>query len=337
MNIRKFKERLLADLNLVRSNYTWLKIGICVCQLAYFQTIVARKLAFYRHRPIGSYLEGPEGGDVRQHTLLDIGHQLAPDLGEERWIHTLNSKFLQVFSCFVAAVALLPYFLDQRSTEVCPYYSINMALRFLFVVCIGKFIRVFFFLPTSLPGSARHCFGEIEEEHRPKQITDIFVDHKFNGPYNCGDLLFSGHMLIVTSTLCYIWYYLTKLVSRRTALVTMGCCLMCALIQVTLIVLTRSHYSVDLTLGVTVGFCLWHTFSYVWCPEDRNPYAGRAGSFISDYVEVSSDDANQDGPSKHGDGERSPRPYEKDESIHSASSSDGDEFHQRNHAGKRDL
>eukprot|EP01138_Halocafeteria_seosinensis_P004363 gb/GECG01004463.1/.p1 GENE.gb/GECG01004463.1/~~gb/GECG01004463.1/.p1 ORF type:complete len:351 (+),score=1.57 gb/GECG01004463.1/:1-1053(+) len=285
VDFKKIKDRLLTDFYLFWSNYTWLKVAICVVHLSYLQNYYVRRLAFYRHRTIASYVGG-DPDQVLQPTLIDIGHDLIPDIGADEYLHRFNSKFLQVFSCFVFGVGVLPYFLDQRYAKPCPFYSINMAVRFLYVSSIGKILRAVIFLSTSLPGSAAHCMGETEAKYHPISFRAVFDLTQPRGRFNCGDLMFSGHMLIVTSTICFTWYYLSKMVSRRIAIIVTSICAMIAVIQLVLILLTRSHYTADLTLGIIVSFCHWHTHSYVWRPEEPEPCIKTPISIMAQYKEV---------------------------------------------------
>ena len=73
--------------------------------------------------------------------------------------------------------------------------SIGMLTRFLTMMVVGHFFRVLTYPLTSLPGPAKHCTNyTLEEINRPKVLSEIF--HKLNSPFeNCGDLLFSGHIL----------------------------------------------------------------------------------------------------------------------------------------------
>ena len=73
--------------------------------------------------------------------------------------------------------------------------SIGMLFRFLTMMVVGHFFRVLTYPLTSLPGPARHCTNyTIEAINRPTVLSEIF--HRINSPFeNCGDLLFSGHIL----------------------------------------------------------------------------------------------------------------------------------------------
>merc|ERR1719444_502253 len=74
-------------------------------------------------------------------------------------------------------------------------HLVNLLRRMLCVYAIGHVLRGFTYLSTTIPGSADHCLPGAEM-HPPKSLAECFYKVKgFNG--NCGDLIFSGHMLFV--------------------------------------------------------------------------------------------------------------------------------------------
>ena len=73
--------------------------------------------------------------------------------------------------------------------------SIGMLTRFLTMMVVGHFFRVLTYPLTSLPGPAKHCTNyTLEAINRPTALREIY--YRLNSPFeNCGDLLFSGHIL----------------------------------------------------------------------------------------------------------------------------------------------
>lgn len=252
------------DWSLLTSNYTWLKIVVSALVIGYIQTVIGRNIAFYLHRPLDWYVKTPEL--LTQPYLKDIGFDLFPDLSGNRGIQLANELCQYLFGVSVAAVAVWPYIKDYLHGGHCQYYTVNIICRLIYAIATGEFLRMAIYLPTSLPGPAPHCRGEVEAMNRPKALSEVFAHPRT--AQNCGDLIFSGHMFFATTTACLFWYYLSKTMNPKNA--AMGTLLISviAAIQVICVLLTRSHYSIDITSGIIIGFCQFHVHSYVWRPEE---------------------------------------------------------------------
>eukprot|EP01138_Halocafeteria_seosinensis_P006663 gb/GECG01006811.1/.p1 GENE.gb/GECG01006811.1/~~gb/GECG01006811.1/.p1 ORF type:complete len:303 (+),score=14.11 gb/GECG01006811.1/:1-909(+) len=267
----KHKNRIMMDYALLKSNRTWLKIIGAALTIGYLQTVIGRNIAFYRHRPLAWYVKNPE--ILKQTHLKDLGFEIIPDMSDSHAVGLVNELFQYFFGFAVAAVALFPYFKDHRLGGFTPYYTINIMTRLLYAIATGEVLRMMIYIPTSLPGTAKHCVGEIEARNRPKSLSEIFGNPKT--AQNCGDLIFSGHMFFATTTACLFWYYFRQMTSKRTAvLVTIFMSVMAGL-QVIFVLLSRSHYSVDITSGIIIGYLQFHVHSHVWRPKDPEPPKGR--------------------------------------------------------------
>lgn len=278
----KHKNRILADYALLRSNQTWLKIVIAALTIGYLQTVIGRNIAFYRHRPLAWYVKHPE--NLKQHRLKDLGFELVPDMSDSYPVALVNELFQYFFGLAVAAVALFPYFKDHKVGGFTPYYTINIMTRLLYAIATGEILRMMIYIPTSLPGTARHCLGPVEAANRPQSLTEIFGNPKT--AKNCGDLIFSGHMFFATTTACLFWYYFRQMTSRRTAIMVTTFMSIMAALQIIFVLLSRSHYTVDITSGIIIGYLQFNVHSHVWRPKDWEPPKCPEGT----YTEVSTVD-----------------------------------------------
>ena len=116
-------------------------------------------------------------------------------------------------------------------------------------------IIVSFFL-----GPAKHCTNyTIEAQNRPISFNQIFQLR--NSPLeNCGDLLFSGHMVSASCVVYCITYYLFVMISTNKRkfvrfsviayVIFIWICLAC---QIFTAIATRNHYTVDIWLGGLIG------------------------------------------------------------------------------------
>ena len=116
-------------------------------------------------------------------------------------------------------------------------------------------IIVFLFL-----GPAKHCTNyTIEEQNRPTSFNQVFQLR--NSPLeNCGDLLFSGHMVSASCVVYCITYYLFVMISTNKRkfvrfsviayVIFIWICLAC---QIFTAIATRNHYTVDIWLGGLIG------------------------------------------------------------------------------------
>jgi hypothetical protein len=109
-------------------------------------------------------------------------------------------------------------------------------------------------------GPAKHCTNyTLEEQNRPTSFNQVFQLR--NSPLeNCGDLLFSGHMVSASCVVYCITYYLFVMISTNKRkfvrfsviayVIFIWICLAC---QIFTAIATRNHYTVDIWLGGLIG------------------------------------------------------------------------------------
>lgn len=156
----------------------WKRVAfLLIVQL--FASTVAMNLAFFRY----------EGGEER---LKDLGFEWIPQLPPRlAFLPDLVQLCMLLF--FVHMLALG----SVRAGSEKPY-SVDALMRWSASFCIGHVARATTCVSTTLPGSADHCLGS-EWKLRQPQTPFSLIPNK-GWPYtNCGDLIFSGHMIMCIS------------------------------------------------------------------------------------------------------------------------------------------
>ena len=116
------------------------------------------------------------------------------------------------------------------------------------------------FLSTTLPGAAAHCLMDYDwRANQPKSPLSLIPNPGWPAK-NCGDLIFSGHMLATTVSLCTIYKYAKPMFALSDCgyRALMALAVMLALTQAALIISTRNHYTVDVVVASYLVPLLWH-------------------------------------------------------------------------------
>ena len=117
------------------------------------------------------------------------------------------------------------------------------------------------YVSTTLPGSGDHCVAETREEFLAVQGArvwhgaDIFL-HSPVFPGNCGDLCFSGHMLLLTFG-CKLGAQGTAQLRPNNARLRIGTRIgftIAFVMQCLGTIAKRNHYTVDILLGIFVAY-----------------------------------------------------------------------------------
>lgn len=234
----------------------------------YVQGVIGRSLAFYLHRQMADYVVDP-AKNLKQTRLNDLGHQLLPDTSGNEAITIINEALQYSMFGFLAAVFAYPYWTQLISNRCVGTYSVNMVTRFLVCFSTGHLLRMLCYVGTSLPGPSEHCIGDIERENRPTKLSSIFWQPKVGA--NCGDLVFSGHMLTATTILCTIQYYTAKMRGFRSSIVLVALISPLYIWQIINILLARAHYTVDLVVAIEMTIFYFTSLCRVWWPNDYQP------------------------------------------------------------------
>ena len=137
----------------------------------------------------------------------------------------------------------------------------------------------------------------------PKTAMSIFFpsseDLKYVG-FNCGDLIFSGHMY--TNVLsCYYFATYTKrvctkpgwgLASKNVRLCLLALDLGCLIASAVCILVSRQHYTVDVVLATYIGLLLPYWYEDNLAPMEIDPFqnGGRCANNDLNDNGVSNDD-----------------------------------------------
>jgi PAP2 superfamily C-terminal len=236
-------------------------IGSCVAYLAYFGYMVFRNLAFYRFSP------GPR--------LPDLGHAYIPSLGPS--LHALGEFPMLLLYLLVAALSLATFVPPSPTCPPKPYF-INMFRRFVSILAAGHTLRFLSYIGTSLPGAADHCMpGMVESLTPPKPTTlaEILTRYAASPGSNCGDLVFSGHMLQAITFGFIVTRYGQRcfsLAGRAETLLRAATFTLVAS-QAFFVVAARNHYTVDVIVACYTTPLLWYFYVSAVHPVDLEPEA----------------------------------------------------------------
>lgn len=124
--------------------------------------------------------------------------------------------------------------------------------RYLLVYSAASVLRCVTFFLTMLPATAPYCLspdlgGTYSPERAPKTIQEVFL--RFDWTHGCGDLLFSGHVVL---TMC------AHMLNEEMAVPCIKLVSRVALpFFLYFTVRSRKHYSIDVIVAVYVTFLLW--------------------------------------------------------------------------------
>lgn len=115
---------------------------------------------------------------------------------------------------------------------------------------------------------------------QPKGAADILL-HQASPTSNCGDLIFSGHMLTVLLLSGCLFRYgqpIWRTSTRATNALRALCVLLCAA-QALLILAARHHYTVDVVVALYTVPLLWSWWGHTF-PDDLAPKDARIAAFV---------------------------------------------------------
>ena len=161
----------------------WVHIMSAIIVLVYFVLMVFLNLAFYRYAP-------------RSTRLQDLGHEILPEIPREyEWCLDSPLTVLYVLAAIVLLGSLqscwsIKLYLVERP------FIVNMVRRFGVLYAMGHVLRALSYLSTSVPGGSWRCMQpDLVEKGRPSLAQAFY--RAASVEENCGDLMFSGHLLLV--------------------------------------------------------------------------------------------------------------------------------------------
>lgn len=263
-----WKQRIYEELALF---VVWLRFAlICLAYNLYVVFMTSRNLAFYRF-PVGTP------------NLPDAGFDIIP--ASDGWLSSLMAE-LPVKLALVAVFVICGFSLFDNRRDSPKPHAVSMLLRMGIVCLIGQSVRILTFLSTSLPGASTFCSSPDAGLIQPQTLREVFLTRfvlRLNG--NCGDLLFSGHMLhliIFVSTFCrYADACFAPRIKGRSVSVLKFLLWCTVLVQAVGIISLRHHYTVDVVVACYFTPLLWYWYCHKISPVDYTLPPGRQQQAIS--------------------------------------------------------
>jgi hypothetical protein len=241
----------------------WRMLLLCLIVDVYGTLIVFRNLAFYRFRA------GPR-------LTQDLGFDVLPEW-QGYWT---DSPILALQTTLLSASFMS--FVPRRNSPPAPYV-VNIWRRCGMMVGMGNILRFLTYISTTLPGSAKHCLPSNPniDKDQPRTISNILfriaVDvpgfqqgNGSSGTYNCGDLTFSGHILLaITLAFCCLRYVPSAFqMTRRVESWFKRCVWATVMMQCIFTIMARNHYTMDVVISLYLTPLLWSFYTTKMEPGD---------------------------------------------------------------------
>ncbi|KAM0676332.1 sphingomyelin synthase [Gurleya vavrai] len=129
--------------------------------------------------------------------------------------------------------------------------AIQIYVRLFICISICYFCRMSTVALTNLPTPNLNC---------NKIVKNMFTTFNYN---RCGDVMFSGHALIIT--LCaFVWSSYDLLILEKLSHYAALFIWITTFIIYVFIILARNHYSIDVLLSIYVTGSVWIIYGYIW-------------------------------------------------------------------------
>jgi len=178
--------------------------------------------------------------------------------------------------------------LEHQFTSEHLFVSLKRKKSSRMLILISRFALEHRYSVTGLPGPADHC-----KPGEPYSTFDGNVWTHVGGPGkpNCGDLIFSGHMLQVLNFTLAMHHHRHKYFEK--AFVRIGVIWflwLTVVVQAICIIMARNHYTVDVVAACYVTPMLWYTLQNIYeSPTFKRLFPSYMGNFKYDYATCSSD------------------------------------------------
>ncbi|MDP2439105.1 MAG: sphingomyelin synthase family protein [archaeon] len=236
------RRRIHGEVRILFSTKSWLVIFLGLVDLLFFSSVF-RNIAYMRNE------QSPP--------LKDLGWEMIPKIPQEyRYLSEVSLSLVTFLALSLPAVVVCYRPVEQTLS------ALLLIDRWVVFNAIGHFLRAITFLSTSLPAPSDFCQSS-PDYNPPQELGSVFIsDQVFvliqpNG--SCGDLLFSGHMLMTLSSTLMVFWYSNQVIfpavwlPRAWQMIATGC----ALIQPLLILGSRHHYTVDIVVALYTVPMLW--------------------------------------------------------------------------------
>jgi len=230
--IKKFK----IELSILYDNTKYIIFYIFV--LVYIASTLGRNLAYYR--------------SIQDTRLKDLGFEIIPELPNNLKI---ISEIIIGTSTFIGvSIVFAPLWYDPINNF---YSAILIGKRIISILGIGHILRFIMYISTSLPSPAIHCL-QSNTYNPPNNLISVFFRFSSFGDLNCGDLIFSGHMLQSISFTILTFVYSTRIFNIYIANTISFTQLILTISQAYFIIASRNHYTIDIIVAIYVTLTLWY-------------------------------------------------------------------------------
>ena len=251
--------RLLEEVSIVRQ--IWPRLLIDALVLLYLTPVLFLNLAFYRF--------------IVQDRLPDLGFYYLPELSRDfRRIVDFPMLLANIALAFVVVASIcrgrgemMPVEVEDRNEIAAPkgarkkVYVANMVDTFCSTFAVGHVLRAITYLSTSSPGVSRLCLSSVDVDKGRPRFPEVFYKPA-SFTENCGDLMFSGHLLQMILALLVIRKYAPQLweLSRAAWIAWSACGVALVFLEAVLIIMARHHYTADVVVALYVTPLLWYSY-----------------------------------------------------------------------------
>jgi hypothetical protein len=230
--------------------------------IVYGSLMLFRNLAFYRFR-------------AGQLLTQDLGFDWLPE-----WQGYLTDSPMFALQLVLIGACVMSFVPCRTSPPAA--YAVNILWRWGMMIAMGNTLCFLTYISTTLPGSAKHCLPSNRNivKDQSKTTSDILfritlpsVGDGKSGTYNCGDLTFSGHILMtMTSAFCCLRYAPNAyMMTARVEAWFRGLVWATVAMQCIFTIMARNHYTMDVIISVYVTPLLWSFYTTRVEPEDMQP------------------------------------------------------------------
>ncbi|KAJ9470001.1 Phosphatidylinositol:ceramide inositolphosphotransferase [Diplonema papillatum] len=180
--------------------------------------------------------------------LPPVSHPPLPDVGHD-WIPKIGEGYNDTLLGIVVAMCAL----------VCVFggkHRWPMLFRYAAAYSVLLLLRSATVAATALPATDNHCQKPQAIEH-PFQNAVAGMVTGGASSIHCGDLMFSGHTIALVLSVMVVFTYQPYTILKVLSLVLL-------LLAVYSIIATRSHYTVDVIVGLYVSWTTWHLTPPTW-------------------------------------------------------------------------
>lgn len=257
-NWKEDAKNALSSLRLLRSRKYWenaynrccYEIALLLAAIPHLipKVFILQYCAFhiFRNMAHSRHMQGPR--------LHDLGFDMIP---ESRDYNILSDVVVIINATLSWIAVLMPIFSSNNEFHNRGIYTSDFILKNVNVLSVGHVLRFFTFISTSLPGPAPHCQPGSTIYHDTNMSTYELFRRRATvagGDPNCGDLIFSGHMLQIMTFSTIVLSNLNTLVTNKfIARIMKYLIILTVIVEPYFIISARNHYTVDVVIAIYIS------------------------------------------------------------------------------------